>query len=104
MPMPPQRDHRITRAEAAALTRRHREAAAAKQERGGMFLREAVQELLGQKGCAGLRYYHGRREDGTAAMVLVAVDAEGNDMAEGTILEWHYPCPPLCGESNELNP
>lgn len=103
MPMPPQRDHRIGRAEAAAMTRRFRDAAGPKAQRGGMFPREAVQQLLDQEGCAGLRYYFGRAEDGGSAIILVAVDAEGNDSTEGTILEWSYPCPPYCGDPDDLN-
>lgn len=107
MPMPPQRDHRMPVADAAALTRRHREATSAKGvgegERGGMFPREPVQKLLAQKGCEGVRIYHGRGEKGTPALVLVGVDKDGNDMAQGTILEWSYPCPPVCGDPNALN-
>lgn len=103
MPMPPQRDHAISRAEAAAMTRRFRDSAGAKTERGGMFSRVAVQDLLAQSGCEGLRYYFGRKDDGMSAMLLVGVDANGNDMNGGTILEWSYPCPPFCGDPNDLN-
>jgi hypothetical protein len=105
--MPPQRDHRIPLAAAAAMTRRHREARGAKDvsegERGGMVPREPVQQLLAQKGCEGLRIYYARDEKGTPALVLVAVDKDGNDMTQGSILEWSFPCPPFCGDSNTLN-
>lgn len=104
MPMPPQRDHRIGRAEAAAMTRRFREGAGPKAERGGMFPRAAVQALLAQKGCEGLRYYFGRKDDGSSALILVGVDADGNDMSSGEVLEWSYPCPPFCGDPGDLNP
>jgi hypothetical protein len=104
MPMPPQRDHRISRAEAAAMTRRFRDADGPRAERGGMFPRAAVQALLAQKGCEGLRYYFGRRDDSSSAMILVGVDADGNDMTSGEILEWSYPCPPFCGDPDDLNP
>jgi len=105
--MPPQRDHRIPLAAAAALTRRHREAAggrtAAEGEHGGMFPRDAVQRLLARKGCEGLRIYYGRAEAGTPVLVLVGVDADGNDIAGGEILEWSFPCPPYCGDPDGLN-
>jgi len=104
MPLPPKQDHRIDRAEAAALTRRHREAAGSRADRGGFFHREAVQQLLAQQGCEGLRYYYARKEDGGQALVLLGVDADGNDMTEGTILEWTMPCPPYCPEPGDLNP
>jgi hypothetical protein len=69
-----------------------------------MFPRAAVQALLAQKGCEGLRYYFGRKDDGSSALVLVGVDADGNDMTSGEILEWSYPCPPVCGDPGDLNP
>ncbi|MDH4045606.1 MAG: hypothetical protein OEY20_00270 [Gemmatimonadota bacterium] len=107
MAMPPQRDHKITAADAAAMTRRAREAAPSKGagegERGGMFPRKPVQDLLAQKGCEGVRIYYARDEKGVPALVLVAVDKDGNDMVKDSILEWSYPCPPLCGGPNALN-
>jgi hypothetical protein len=104
MPLPPQRDHRITIADAALLTRRHRDAAGPKGERGGMFWRAAVEELLTQARCVGLRFYYGRRADGTSALVLVGVDEGGNDMTDGDVLELHYPCPPFCPTPSQLSP
>jgi hypothetical protein len=105
MPLPAKRDHHIALADAAALTRRHRDAVGPKAERGGMFLRAAVEELLLQPGCAAVRFYYGRREDGTTlALVLVGVDEGGNDMADGTVLDEHFPCPPYCPTPNQLSP
>lgn len=104
MPLPPQRDHRITLADAALLTRRHRDAASLRGERGGMFARAAVEQLLIQPGCAGLRFYYGRRDDGSAALVLVGVNEGGNDMTDGDLLEFHYPCPPFCSSPSQLSP
>jgi hypothetical protein len=104
MPLPPKRDHKITLADAAQLTRRHRDAAGAKAERGGLFPRAAVEELLLQAGCAALRFYYGRREDGTTALVLIGVDEGGNDMLGGDVLDLHYPCPPYCPTPSQLSP
>ena len=95
--------HRITLRQAAALTRRHREWAGPATEKGGMFTRELLDRLLAQPGCLALRYYHGRHADGRYAMVLVGVDAKGNDMERGVLLENHFPCPPICGGDGELN-
>ena len=103
MALPPARDHKITLAEAVALTRRFRETANPKTERGGMFHRAQVDQLLAQAGCVGLRFYQGRNADGSAAIVLVGVDAQGNDMTDGDILERQYPCPPYCGDLDGLN-
>jgi hypothetical protein len=103
MALPPARDHKITLAEAIGLTRRFRETASPTTERGGMFHRASVDELLRQPGCAGLRLYPGRNADGSAAIVLVAVNEQGNDMTDGIILERQYPCPPFCGDPDGLN-
>jgi len=103
MALPPSHDHRITLAEAIALTQRSRDAASPRNERGGMFHRAAVDELLAQPGCVGLRYYHGRHADGSSAIVLVGVDDKGNDMTDGVLLERQFPCPPYCGDPDGLN-
>ena len=104
MALPPSRDHKITLADARALLQRHRTAVAQGAERGGMFHAKAVQDLLAQPGCVGLRIYHGRNPDATPALVLVGVDAKGNDLSSGTLLELHFPCPPFCSDPDGLNP
>jgi hypothetical protein len=89
------------------MTRRHREARGAKDaaegERGAMLLRAPVQALLAQKGCEGLRIYYARDEKDVPTVVVVGVDQEGNDLVGGEVLEWAYPCPPVCGDPNVLN-
>ena len=106
MPLPPPRDHRVSLKDAVAFARRHREAAGKGKagERGGMFHKEGVAQLLAQPGCAGLRFYFGNDDGGASAIVLVGVDEKGNDMTSGVVLERHFPCPPYCGDPSELNP
>ena len=106
--MPPlePRSHRISLTEAAAHTRRHRQTLAGKPREGdhaGAFHGDQVLSLLRQKGCVALRIYHGRNERGHRSMVLVGVDATGNDMTEAELLEVCYPCPPMCSDGNALN-
>jgi hypothetical protein len=98
----PARDHRISLADAAALTKRHR-AAQPTEEKAGAFHKDQVLELLNQPGCVALRIYYGRHADGRAALVLTAVDSADNDMTGGAVLEEHWPCPPVCGAANALN-
>jgi hypothetical protein len=97
----PPRDHRISLAEAAALTKRHRDAKAT-EVKSGAFHKDQVIKLLGQAGCVGLRIHYGRNADGSPALVLTGIDAKDNDLT-GEILETHYPCPPMCGAPNALN-
>ena len=75
MPLPNPKSHRITLADAVAHAKRFREGGAT--QLGGLFLRKDIDDLLAQKGCAGLRFYHGRTADGGPALVLVGVDADG---------------------------
>jgi hypothetical protein len=97
----PARDHRISLADAAILTKRFRDAKLS-AEKSGAFHKDQVLKLLGQTGCVGLRIHYGRNADGSPALVLTGIDAEDNDLT-GTILELHYPCPPFCGAANPLN-
>ncbi|OGT95200.1 MAG: hypothetical protein A2083_01050 [Gemmatimonadetes bacterium GWC2_71_9] len=98
----PSRNHHITLAAAALMTRRWRDSTP-DDEKGGAFHAEQVLELLDQPGCAALRYYHALNEAGKPALILVGVDVEGVDMSDGTLLELMVPCPPWCGEWSELN-
>ena len=100
MALPP-RDHHISLTEAAALTRRYRDAKVS-AEKSGAFHKDQVLKLLAQAGCVGLRIHYGRNADGSPALVLTGIDAADTDLT-GEILELHYPCPPFCGAANPLN-
>ena len=102
MPMPPSRDHRIPLEAAAALTRRFRKAEPG-ADRAGMFPRAVFDQLLAQDRCAGIRIYYGREVDSKSTLVLVGVDADGNDMATGEIAEFQFPCPPFCSVGSALD-
>jgi len=99
MPLPVQ-DHRVSLQEAAALTKRYRDARA-DQEKAGAFRKDQVVQMLGQPGCEGLRIYHGISGEGKPAFVLVGIDGDGKDLT-GSILERHEPCPPYCDATSVL--
>jgi hypothetical protein len=81
------------------MTRRHREG----NMRGGMFFREELDAMLAQPGCAGVRIYFARKEDGKDTVVMTGVDADGRDMTSGVLMEEIIPCPPFCGDGSALN-
>lgn len=59
--------------------------------------------ILEQDACAGVRIYNGtdaKTENNN--LVLVGVNAEGEDMTEGIILQKLNPCPKFCPESSPL--
>lgn len=59
--------------------------------------------ILEQEGCIGIRIYEGYNEqEKRANLVLVGVDAMGEDMTKGVILQELTPCPSFCPKSSEL--
>lgn len=104
MPFPPKQDHRIPLAAAAAMTRRYREEVGKGRQIAEMFPRDAIESLLAQQGAQGIRFYFGRGEQGGRLHLIgVAVDAEGNDMTSGVLIDLGFPCPPVCGGDDPLN-
>lgn len=99
MPLPSPKSHRIALSAAADQVR----SAAKREQKGGLFLRKELDELLAQPNCAGLRYYYGRNEKGEDTLILVGVDKDGNDQLQGVVMEDCFLCPPFCGTANSLN-
>lgn len=95
----PARDHRITREEAAGLVRNFHAQAATGAHRATAFNRSAFEQLLAQPGAVGIRIYHARHADGSPTMVMVAVDAKGEDLAttSNVLIQNGTDCPPNCG-------
>ncbi len=66
-------DHSITLSAASALTTNYRDASETEAIKGGFFGKSAIQKILDQQECVGIRFYYGQEEDGTSAIVLVGV-------------------------------
>ncbi len=96
-------NHSIPLDEAADMTRRYRENADLNARLGGLFAREAFDRILSQEGCMGIRFYFAESKDGEMELILVGVDANGNDMEYGELAERIIGCPPFCGSENVLN-
>jgi len=79
------------------------------------FETAAINQLLATEGCSYLRIYYGMKEDFSVHAILIAVDADGEDiLPPGTalneandtdivILEDGYRCPPDCPPKSLLN-
>jgi len=62
-----------------------------------------VEMILEQEGCIGIRIYDGLdSETSEQNRVLVGVNADGEDITEGIIVEHLYPCPQHCPSSSVL--
>lgn len=78
------------------------------------FEKAAIQKLLDTAGCSSFRIYYGMKADERVDAILVAVDAEGNDIlppvasastttTDPVIIEDGYRCPDDCPTSSSLN-
>ena len=103
MTLPPKSNHMVTLAEASVLTANYRKQAGDEAINGGMFWKEIIEKIINQPGCVALRYYYGRQENGTPALVLVGVNAQGHDIVRGVIGDISWMCPPYCDQANILN-
>ena len=97
-------NHSITLAEALNFVENYRKDKEANAIKGGFFGRELYEKILGQEGCVGIRCYFAENLDGTPTIVMVGVNAKGDDMVNGIVGEDLIPCPPFCGHDNVLNP
>lgn len=96
-------DHSISLSDAAEMTARYRAQMAPGQIKGGFFGRDALEAILNQENCIGIRYYYGLDDSNKQVMVLVGVDTDENDMVNGELAERSLLCPPFCNDSNVLN-
>ena len=96
-------DHEISLSEAAQLTANYRDSAEPGSVKAGFFGKSAIEEILEQEKCVGIRIYYAQEEDGTPTFVVVGVEENEDDLVEGKIAEAPTPCPPNCGSANVLN-
>lgn len=90
----------ISETEAAEFTANYRSANPGARK-ALFFGSDRLNELL-VVGVIGIRIYYGIDNAGAPELVLVGVDASGNDVLK-RILDRGAPCPTECGTPNELN-
>lgn len=107
--------HQISLAEAVTLTTYFRTDPGADMPLCETFNKDSVLALLAQPGSHSFRIYLGRKADNSICSVLVAADADGQDILpsvqenqltegdEGIILEDAFHCPPACPPLSPLN-
>lgn len=94
--------HDIPLSEAAVMTAAYRTANPGKLI-GGLFTKAAVELVLDQPLCVDFRFYFALKANGDQTIVLVGVDAAGNDLDTGQLAEYGLPAPPNKGNNNPLN-
>jgi hypothetical protein len=68
-----------------------------------------VTSIMKQPGIVDIRAYMGIRDDGTPTLIIVGVDAKGDDVIDPEkghhVYDYTEPCPPCCnGASTHINP
>lgn len=96
-------NHQISLQEAAELTRAYRESHP-NQTIAEFFGKAAIQAILNQPGCVGIRIYYGQEpQNAQKHLVIVGADENKNDLYVGFIAERALACPTFCANSNPLN-
>mgnify|MGYP001589053381 CR=1 FL=1 len=74
-------------------------------KKGILFSATDFAAIAGQEGCVVVKAYFclDSSNSNDLNLVLVGVDADGNDMTSGALRNSGQACPPNCGESNALN-
>ncbi len=96
-------DQHITLTEAAAMTKKFRDNNPVGTVIAHLFSREIIDEILAQPGCEGIRIYNGLDDASQPVIVITGVDANKNDLFNGTLAERAEKCPSYCPSNNPLN-
>jgi hypothetical protein len=90
-------NHQVDLATALRFIKNHDSNLKSPSTKGGFFGRDAFEKILAQPNVIGIRYYYAQTDDGNPTLVLFGVNAKGQDMQTGYIMERALPCPPYCG-------
>ncbi len=96
-------NHSINLEDAAKMTENYRNALVGGTTLGGYFGRDAIQGILAQNNCVGIRIYYALDENGVEQFVVVGVKEDGDDLYDGEIAQHALLCPPYCPQSSPLN-
>lgn len=103
-PVPPYKGdepHDISLTEASSLTHNYKSAVSPGTIRGIYYGKAALEGILSQKGCVGLRIYYGKKDSNEPTLVIVGVESSGDDFTGGKLAE--YGIPDLPPTPNPLN-
>ncbi len=93
----------ITLKEAEQYTANHRNSMVMNDAISHYFGRNVIEQILAQPGCVGIRFYHGKEDNGSKNLVMVGANSAQNDMIDGLIANKSVSCPIICPDKNSLN-
>jgi len=97
----PNENHSITLAAASVMTKAYRDSDI-NSKIGGFFGKDAIQAILNQPTCVGLKFYFAL-DNGNLTLVLCGAKTDENDLFEGVLAEDSLPDPPYHSTNNPLN-
>jgi hypothetical protein len=71
--------------------------------KGFYFSKSAIETILNQTDCVGIRIYYGETIANVPCLVISGVKANMDDLYNGSLAEFGTPCPAFCGTANPLN-
>ena len=107
-------NHEISLQTAIDMTKRYRASRPANFPICETFEKEVIQRILDTTDCASFRVYFGMKENQQVSVIMVAADADGNDLlpaasdsVTGTddpvIIDDGYRCPTICPPGSPIN-
>ncbi len=96
-------DHSISLSEAAQMTKNYRDTITSGTTIAHYFGKNAIEEILAQTGCVGIRIYYAITETGQKQLVITGVNSSENDLYNGKLADRSVCCPSKCSSANPLN-
>jgi hypothetical protein len=96
-------NHDIPLATAAEWTKNYRTSCPAGSTIAHYFGKDAIQAIMNQTNCVGIRIYYALDDNGAQQLIIVGVDSSGNDLYNGLLAERSTTCPTMCSAANPLN-
>lgn len=96
-------DHSITLQEASEWTANYRETISQGDTIAHFFGKTAINAILAQSNCVGIRIYYALDANGAKHLVITGVDSSENDLYNGLLAERSKQCPTNCSAPNSLN-
>lgn len=95
--------HEITLAEAVTMTHAYQnDSTFANQTIAVKTSNDAYLDIINQPGCVEVRSYFAKDANGVLTLVTVGVDAIGEDMTSGKIMNHYFHCPLNCPNNSPL--
>jgi hypothetical protein len=96
-------DHAISLTDAATMTARYRATISNGDTIAHYFGKDAIQEILDQGDCVGIRIYYGLDDQDAKHLIITGVTEDREDLYNGLLAERSKPCPDSCSSANPLN-